>query len=38
MEHFMQLSADQIDRLIETVIDGFQASMQRQALNDDVPF
>jgi hypothetical protein len=38
MEHFLDLDAKQIDRLIEAVIDGFQASMQRQALNDDVPF
>jgi hypothetical protein len=38
MEHFLDLDAEQIDRLIEAVIDGFQASMQRQALNDDVPF
>jgi hypothetical protein len=38
MEHFFDLSAEQIDRLIEAAVDGFQESMQRQALNDDIPF
>jgi hypothetical protein len=38
MEHFFDLSAAQIDRLIEAAVDGFQESMQRQALNDDVPW
>ncbi len=38
MEHFFDLSAEQIDRLIEAAVDGFQASIQRQALNDDLPF
>jgi hypothetical protein len=38
MEHFFDLSAEQIDRLIEAAVDGFQESMQRQALNDDVPW
>jgi hypothetical protein len=38
MEHFFDLSAEQIDRLIEAAVDGFQDSMQRQALNDDVPW
>jgi hypothetical protein len=37
MEHFFDLSAEQIDQLIEAAVDGFQDSMQRQALNDDVP-
>jgi hypothetical protein len=38
MEHFFDLSAEQIDRLIEAAVDGFQESMPRQALNEDVPF
>jgi Family of unknown function (DUF6511) len=38
MEHFFDLSAEQIERLIEAAVDGFQQSMQRQALNDDLPF
>jgi hypothetical protein len=38
MEHFVDLSAEQIDQLIEAAVDGFQQSMQCQALNDDVPF
>jgi hypothetical protein len=38
MEHFLELSAEQIDQLIEAAVDGFQQSMQRQALNDDVPW
>jgi Family of unknown function (DUF6511) len=38
MEHFLNLSAEQIDQLIEAAVDGFQQSMQCQALNDDVPF
>ena len=38
MEPFQDCSAAEIDRLIETCIDGFQNSMRRQALNDDVPF
>jgi hypothetical protein len=38
MEHFFDLTAEQIDQLIEAAVDGFQQSMQRQALNDDVPF
>ena len=35
---FHDRSAADIDRLIEACIDGFQDSMQRQALNDDIPF
>jgi Family of unknown function (DUF6511) len=31
-------SAAEIDRIIEACVDGFQASMRRQSLNDDVPF
>ena len=38
MGPFQDRSAAEIDRLIEACIDGFQSSMQRQALNDDVPF
>ena len=38
MEPFLDRSAAEIDRLIEACIDGFQDSMQRQSLNDDVPF
>jgi hypothetical protein len=38
MEPFQERSAAEIDRLIEACIDGFQGSMQRQSLNDDVPF
>ena len=38
MEHFFDLSAEQIDQLIEAAVDGFQQSMQCQALTDDVPF
>ena len=34
MEHF-DLTAEQIDQLIEAAVDGFQQSMQGQALNDD---
>ena len=35
---FRDRSAEDIDRIIEACIDGFQDSMQRQALNDDCPF
>jgi Family of unknown function (DUF6511) len=38
MEHFLELNAEQIDQLIEAAVDGFQRSMQGQALNDDVPW
>ena len=38
MPPFHDRSAAEIDRLIEACIDGFQDSMQRQALNDDIPF
>jgi hypothetical protein len=38
MHPFHDRSAADIDRLIEACIDGFQESMQRQALNDDIPF
>jgi hypothetical protein len=38
MEPFHDRPAAEIDRLIEACIDGFQDSMQRQVMNDDVPF
>jgi hypothetical protein len=38
MPPFHDRSAAEIDRIIEACVDGFQASMRRQALNDDVPF
>jgi hypothetical protein len=38
MELFHDRPAADIDRLIEACIDGFQDSMQRQVLNDDLPF
>jgi hypothetical protein len=38
MAPFHDRSAADIDRLIEACIDGFQDSMRRQSLNDDVPF
>lgn len=38
MEHLAERSAAEIDQLIEACIDGFQASMQRQSLNGDLPF
>jgi hypothetical protein len=38
MTPFHDRSADEIDRIIEACIDGFQDAMQRQALNDDIPF
>ena len=38
MPSFHERSADEIDRIIEACVDGFQQAMQRQALSDDVPF
>jgi hypothetical protein len=37
MDHFLDLSAEEIDQLIEAAVDGFQKSIQCQALNNDVP-
>ena len=38
MVHFRDRSPAEIDRIIESCIDGFQDSMQRQSSNGDVPF
>jgi len=38
LKQFHDRSADEIDRIIEACVDGFQDSMQRQSLNGDIPF
>jgi Family of unknown function (DUF6511) len=38
MAPFQDRSAEEIDRIIEACVDGFQHAMQREALNDDIPF
>ncbi len=38
MAPFHDRTAEEIDRIIEACVDGFQHAMQRQALNDDLPF
>jgi Family of unknown function (DUF6511) len=38
MAHFHDRSAEEIDRIIEACIDGFQAAMRRETLNDDIPW
>ena len=38
MAPFHDRTAEEIDRIIEACVDGFQHAMQREALNDDLPF
>ena len=38
MAPFHDRTSEEIDRIIEACIDGFQEAMRREALNDDIPF
>jgi hypothetical protein len=38
MGPFHNRSAEEIDRIIEACVDGFQAAMRRETLSDDLPF
>lgn len=38
MEPFFDRSPAEIDRIIETCVDGFQDSMLRQSARGDIPF
>ena len=38
MASFHDRRAEDIDRIIEACVDGFQDGMRREALNDEIPF